>query len=115
MIKHINPRQLQNGLKPKITAKTFPGATIADMTHYVKLTLSTAPDEIILHIGTNDLKAKTPEAVVNAAVYLRETTYIRAYVHTCIRAHAHIHTYIHTYIQLYLNTENHQYSYLQKY
>ncbi len=34
---------------------------------YAKPTLSTAPDEIILHIGTNDLKAKTPEAVINAA------------------------------------------------
>ena len=73
MIKHINLRQLQNGLKPKITVKTFPGATIADMTHYVKPTLSTAPDKIIL--GTNDLKAKTPEAVANAAAYLGETIY----------------------------------------
>jgi hypothetical protein len=63
MIKHINPRQLQNGVKPKNAVKTFPGATIADMSHYAKPTLSTAPDEIILHIGTNDLKAKTPEAV----------------------------------------------------
>ena len=43
------------------------------MTHYVKPTLSTAPDKIIL--GTNDLKAKTPEAVANAAAYLRETIY----------------------------------------
>jgi hypothetical protein len=73
MIKHINPRQLQNGVKPKIAVKTFPGATIADMSHYAKPTLSTAPDEIILHIGTNDLKAKTPEAVINAAANLGES------------------------------------------
>ena len=73
MIKHINPRQLQNGVKPKVAVKTFPGATISDMSHYAKPTLSTAPDEIILHIGTNDLKAKTPEAVVNAAVDLGES------------------------------------------
>ena len=70
MIKHINPRQLQDGVKPKIAVKTFPGATIADMSHYAKPTLSTAPDEIILHIGTNDLKVNTPEAVVNAAANL---------------------------------------------
>jgi hypothetical protein len=73
MIKHINPRKLQSGVKPKIAVKTFPGATIADMSHYAKPTLSTAPDEIILHIGTNDLKVKTPEAVVNAAANLGES------------------------------------------
>ena len=43
------------------------------MSHYAKPTLSTAPDEIILHIGTNDLKAKTPEAVVDAATDLGES------------------------------------------
>ena len=73
MIKYINPRQLQNGVKPKIAVKTFPGAAIADMSHYAKPTLSTAPDEIILRIGTNDLKAKTPEAVINAAANLGES------------------------------------------
>ena len=73
MIKHINPRQLQNGVKPKIAVKAFPGATIPDMSHYAKPTLSTAPDAIILHISTNDLKAKTPEAIVNAAADIGES------------------------------------------
>ena len=36
MIKHINLRQVQNGVKPKIAVKTFPGATISDMSHYAK-------------------------------------------------------------------------------
>ena len=60
-------------MKPKIVVKIFPSATISDMSYYAKPTLSTAPDEIILHIGTNDLKAKTPEAVVNAAADLGES------------------------------------------
>jgi hypothetical protein len=44
MIKHLNPRQLQNGVNHKIAIKTFPGAGIDDMVHYVKPTLSTRPD-----------------------------------------------------------------------
>ena len=57
-----------------IAVKTFPGVRIADMTHCVKPTLSTTPDNIII-LGTNDLKARTPEAVANAAAYLGETIY----------------------------------------
>jgi hypothetical protein len=44
MIKHLNPRQLQNGVNHKIAIKTFPGAGIDDMVHYIKPTLSTRPD-----------------------------------------------------------------------
>ena len=31
MIKHLNPRQLQNGINRKIIVKTFPGAGIDDI------------------------------------------------------------------------------------
>ena len=61
MIKHLNPRQLQNGINRKITVQTFSGAGIDDMVHYVRPTLLTHPGEIILHIGTNDLKNKSPD------------------------------------------------------
>jgi hypothetical protein len=61
MIKHSNPRQLQNGVNHKIAIKTFPGAGVDDMVHYVKPTLSTYPDDIILHFGTNDLISKSPD------------------------------------------------------
>jgi hypothetical protein len=74
MIKHLNPRQLQNGVNHKIAIKTFPGAGIDDMVHYVKPTLSTRPDEIILHIGTNDLKNKSPDMLAQSVVNLGNQT-----------------------------------------
>ena len=70
MIKHLNPRQLQNGINRKVAIKTLPGAGIDDMVHYVRPTVSTRPDEIILHIGTNDLKNKSPETFVESVVNL---------------------------------------------
>ena len=72
MIKYINPTQLQSGVKPKIAVKTFPGARTAKMSHYAKPTLSTTSDEIILHIGTKDMKANTPEDIINAVARLGE-------------------------------------------
>ena len=36
--------------------KAFPGADIADMTHYVLPTAKRDPDAIILHCGTNSLQ-----------------------------------------------------------
>ena len=49
---------------------TFPGAGIDDMFHYVRPTVSTRPDEILLHIGTNDLKNKSPETFARSVVNL---------------------------------------------
>ena len=36
--------------------RSFPGATTADMEHYLQPSLATKPKAIILHVGTNDLK-----------------------------------------------------------
>jgi hypothetical protein len=70
MIKHLNPRLLQNGVNHKIAIKTFPGAGIDDMVHYVKATWSTRSDEVILHNGTNDLKNKSPDMLAQSVVNL---------------------------------------------
>ena len=39
-----------------MTVRSFPGATTADMEHYLQPSLATKPKAIILHVGTNDLK-----------------------------------------------------------
>ena len=36
------------------------------MVHYVRPTLLTPPGEIILHIGTNDLKNKSPDILAQS-------------------------------------------------
>ncbi|CAB4020596.1 Hypothetical predicted protein [Paramuricea clavata] len=63
MLKHLNPRRIQQGIDQKISIKTFPGAGVDEMTHYVKPTLQEKPKHIILHIGTNDLQTKSPDGV----------------------------------------------------
>ena len=72
MLKHLNPRKLQNGLNHRITIKTFPSATVDDMVHYVQLTLKTRPGRIILHIRTNDLKSKSPNSLAQSLAGLGE-------------------------------------------
>lgn len=60
ILKYLNPRKLQQGINGKATIKTFPGAHIEEMFHYVKPTIEKQPDHIILHVGTNDLRDKSP-------------------------------------------------------
>ncbi len=39
MLKHLNSRRIQQGIDQKVAIKTFPGAGVDEMTHYVKPTL----------------------------------------------------------------------------
>ncbi|CAB4001753.1 Tetratricopeptide repeat 28, partial [Paramuricea clavata] len=74
MIKHLDTKRMQNGLKKgKVTIKTFPGAGIDQMKHYAVPTLITKPKTLIFHVGTNDLHYKTPENLINAMNDLGET------------------------------------------
>ena len=55
---------------PIVNARSFPGCTIEDMESYMLPTLRKDPDEIILHVGTNNLKhdsspRRVAEQVVN--------------------------------------------------
>ena len=50
--------------------KAFPGAKVEGMFHYIKPTLNQQPDEIILHVGTNDVKHLTPRAIAERIVDL---------------------------------------------
>lgn len=47
----------------RISVKSFSGAKVEDMFHYIKPTLSHSPDKIILHIGTNNLKSDNPDSL----------------------------------------------------
>ena len=50
--------------------KPFPGANTRAMEHYMKPPLELKPQRVVLHIGTNDLKAKAPHQVADAIVDL---------------------------------------------
>ena len=64
MIKMLKPSRLQRSIGKKTVVKTFPGASVADMKHYVKPPLEKNPELIILHVGTNDIPQKEPEEIV---------------------------------------------------
>ena len=48
----------------KVKIKNFPGATIDDMYDYVKPLLKKCPDNIILHVGTNNTVNKSSKEVL---------------------------------------------------
>ncbi len=69
MLKHINSTQLRRSTQLRsfnTQIKTFPGATVSDMEYYVKPILARTPDQLILHVGTNDVRQSTPQEITNA-------------------------------------------------
>jgi hypothetical protein len=67
MLKHLNTKRMQAGLRDhKVTIKTFPGAGIEEMKHYMVPTLATNPDKLIVHIGTNDLHKTTTSNLIRS-------------------------------------------------
>ena len=50
----------------KVVIKSFPGATTEDMEDFVKPLLRKKPDNVVLHIGTNDLNTQEPRLTAKA-------------------------------------------------
>ena len=48
----------------KVKIKNFPGATVDDMYDYVKPMLKKCPDNIILHVGTNNTVNESSKEVL---------------------------------------------------
>ena len=57
---------------PLVTVKSFPAATTEDMESYCIPTIRAQPDELILHIGTNDLQTNTSRQVIDNIVNLAD-------------------------------------------
>ena len=47
-----------------VSVKSFSGAKTSDMKHYIVPTLSTPPDEIVLHNGTNDIIHSSAQQII---------------------------------------------------
>ena len=56
----------------KVQMRCFPGATVSDMESYAIPTVRTDPSEIILHVGTNDLRNRSPREVAEDIINLCE-------------------------------------------
>ena len=61
-------------LSKKVVVKSFPGATTEDMEHFFKPILRKKPDNVVLHVGTNDINSQVPrltaEGIVNLALQI---------------------------------------------
>ena len=56
LVKNVQGWRVSKGMKVKTVVKAFPGASFEDMFDYIKPTIKHHPEEIILHVRTNDLK-----------------------------------------------------------
>lgn len=67
MLKFVNGNRLSK--QKKVYVKSFPGARVAHMKHYVVSALEELnPEEGILHIGTNNLRDQEPQEVAEDIV-----------------------------------------------
>ena len=62
--------------KHRVKVNAFPGATIEDTADYIKPILRKKPEELVLHVGTNDLTTSEPRQVAEALVDLASTASI---------------------------------------
>ena len=73
IIQNLQGYKLGKETNQRVVVKSFSGATTQDMKSYIQPTIANAPNRICLHIGTNDLKSKTPNDVANSIVDLAKT------------------------------------------
>ena len=70
MIKNIQGTCLGKAVGHQVVVKLFSGATTKAMKDYLKPNLELSPDQVILHVGTNDLKSNEPQQVASSVVDL---------------------------------------------
>ena len=72
MIKNIHDQgtKLGEAVGHRVLVKSFSGATTKAMKDYLKPNLEPSPDEVVLHVGTNDLKQKEPRHIADSIVNL---------------------------------------------
>ena len=72
MLKFINSRKLSHQISNQglTYVKAFPGATVEDMSDYITPSLRRKPEEVILHVGTKNLKFSEPREIAEGIVNL---------------------------------------------
>ncbi len=64
MIKHVDVRKRRHSTNKQVTVRTFSGCRTDEMAHYIKPTLALKPKQVIIHVGTDDLKTKSPAEII---------------------------------------------------
>ena len=75
-LKDIKSYKMRQGMnaKERVFIKSFPGATLSDMKHYIQSSMKHKPGMIILHCGTSDLRTtQTAEEIAEEITNLANT------------------------------------------
>ena len=70
LLKNIQGRRLGKAVGHRIVMKSFFCATTKAMKHYLKPNLELSPDQVVLHVGANDLEHEEPQQVAESIVDL---------------------------------------------
>ncbi|CAB4020284.1 Werner syndrome ATP-dependent helicase-like [Paramuricea clavata] len=67
MLKRLDVNRVRRSIdsNKRVIIRTFSGATIEDMKHYVEPALKRSPKAIIVHAGTNNIPRDRPEEIVS--------------------------------------------------
>ena len=76
IVQHVHGWELSDAER-RVAVKSFSGSKIEDMRDFLKPLIRKKPDEVILHIGTNDVKDNSKTAEVVAAGILNLGTQVK--------------------------------------
>ena len=65
MVSKVRGWEIGKQVGHRVVVKSFSGATSQDMKHYIQPTLNRKPDQIIIHVGTNDLADREPTEIAD--------------------------------------------------
>ena len=65
ILRDVKQAKVSNALNARAYVKSFSGAKIEDMQDYCKPILRKDPQDIVLHVGTNDIPGKKVQEIVN--------------------------------------------------
>lgn len=68
IIKHLQGKRMSKSSNVKVRA--FNGSTVEAMTHYIKPSLEEKPDQLILHVGTNNIQSSSPTKLAEDIIQL---------------------------------------------
>ena len=74
----INEKRLPKN-NQVVKVRGFRGTTVDDLKHHLDLLLKKKPEQIILHIGTNDALSKTSRQILDELIQLKQ--YLQIYYH----------------------------------
>ena len=71
IIKYLKGWELSNG-EQNVSIKSFSGATVDDMSDFLKPTIRKKPNKLIIHAGTNDVRHSSPKVIAEKVTKLGE-------------------------------------------